>query len=138
MQPVTLWLLWVPVISIILHCVGDYCLQSDWMAAEKTKRSWPALAHAFVYTVPFVILTRSIVALMFIMVTHFLIDRFRLIRYLCWAKNFLAPKGYNKPWKDCKATGYPSDKPAWLTVWLMIIADNTLHLACNSFALIWL
>ena len=41
--------------QIVLHAIGDYVLQSDWMATEKTKRSIPALAHAVVYTfaVPF-------------------------------------------------------------------------------------
>ena len=31
--------------------------------------------------------------------------------------------------------GYPNSSPAWLTVWLMIIADNTLHLTINFIAI---
>lgn len=31
--------------------------------------------------------------------------------------------------------GYHKDRPAWLAVWLMIAADNTLHLAINHLAL---
>ena len=27
--------------QLILHGVGDYVTQSNWMANEKTKRSWP-------------------------------------------------------------------------------------------------
>jgi hypothetical protein len=38
-------------------------------------------------------------------------------------------------WDDCKATGYPSATPQWLAVFLLIAADNTLHLAINYFAL---
>ncbi len=34
------------------------------------------------------------------------------------------------------ATGYPSATPAWLAVWLLIIADNTLHLLINHYALL--
>lgn len=31
-----------------------------------------------------------------------------------------------------------SGLPPWLSVWLLIIADNTLHLICNGIALAWL
>ena len=30
---------------------------------------------------------------------------------------------------------FTADKPAWLAVWLLIIADNTLHLICNGVAI---
>lgn len=33
----------------LAHMVGDYLIQSDWMAQEKTKRWWPAIAHALTY-----------------------------------------------------------------------------------------
>ena len=55
-----------------------------------------------------------------------------------WAKNLAAPKSYRKSWSECSATGYPSDTPPWLAVWLMIIADNTMHLAINAAAVQWL
>lgn len=110
------------------------------MAQNKTKESIPALAHALMYSAPFALLTKSApkpaLAMFVILGTHFLIDRFRLARYLVFAKNFI---GWPWPkWEDCKATGYPSDRPAWLAVWLMIAADNTLHLAINYAALRWL
>lgn len=44
----------------------------------------------------------------------------------------------NWPWRECKATGYPPDRPDWMTVWLMIVADNTLHLTINFLALRYL
>lgn len=31
--------------------------------------------------------------------------------------------------------GYGPDTPDWLAVWLLIIADNTMHLLINRFAL---
>jgi hypothetical protein len=123
-------------LQLILHLFGDYVTQSDWMAQNKTKASFPAFAHALAYSLPFLILTRSPLALAVILVTHFLIDRFRLARYVVFAKNFIGapwPK-----WSDCKGTGYPSDRPAWMAVWLLIIADNTIHLAINYAALRWL
>ena len=41
------------------------------------------------------------------------------------------------PLADCP-TGYAADKPPWLTVWLLIIADNTMHVLINGAALEWL
>jgi hypothetical protein len=41
-------------------------------------------------------------------------------------------------WANCKATGYPSETPAFLSVWLMIIADNTIHLAINFLSMKYL
>jgi hypothetical protein len=87
--------------QILCHLVGDYCLQSDWQALVKTQSSKPAFWHALTYTLCFLFLTRSPLALAFIFVTHFVIDRWRLARYVCWAKNFLAPKWidmYRKGW----------------------------------------
>lgn len=78
-------------VQLIAHLFGDYFLQSDWMAAEKTKKSLAALAHALTYTLPFLLLAHSWQALVFIAGTHFVVDRWRLARYVCWIKNFLAP-----------------------------------------------
>lgn len=77
--------------QLFCHLVGDYFLQSDYMANGKTKSHIPALCHALTYTLVFLFLTTSWKALLVIGTTHFLIDRFRLARYICWAKNWLAP-----------------------------------------------
>lgn len=119
--------------QLVAHAVGDYILQSDWMASEKTKRSLAASIHATTYTLPFLFLTTSPAALAIIVGTHFVIDRWRIARYLVWAKNWIAPT--NDPWHVCSSTGYPPEKPAWMAVWLLIIADNTLHVLCNGIAL---
>lgn len=176
--------------QLVAHAVGDYLLQSHWMATEKTRRTVAAVAHVTTYVLPFLFLTRDWRALAFIAVTHFVIDRWRLARYVVWAKNFLAPRRphdspaaqearsdlmqafvenftateavtetgevvqleaghldlgiwYHVPmrrnwrWRDCTATGYGPDVSDWLAVWLLIIADNTLHVICNGAAL-WL
>jgi len=124
------------------------------MATEKTKRWWPAIAHAVTYGLPFLAITRNPVALAIIVATHAVIDRYRLARHVVWAKNHLGPwrrtlaaefghdraYDWHRPvpaWSECTATGYPPDTPPWLAVWLMIIADNTLHLLINSAALWW-
>jgi hypothetical protein len=123
---------------LLAHLVGDYLLQSHWMANEKTKHWWPAWAHALTYGLPFLLVTQSPAALAVIVGTHAVIDHYRLARHVIWAKNLVAPKAYRKAWSECSATGYPSDTPPWLAVWLMIIADNTMHLIINVAAVRYL
>lgn len=117
------------------HAVGDYILQSDWMAQEKTKRTVAALCHVASYGLPFLLLRPSPTAYAAIVVSHFVIDRWRLARYVVWLKNWM---GTNRPWSECTATGYPPDRPPFMAVWLLIIADNILHVLCNGLALRYL
>ena len=154
--------------ALIAHLFGDYVLQSDWMANEKTKKNIAALAHVVTYTLPFVFITRVWRALLFIALTHFVIDRWRLAKYLVYMKNFLAPRNtvalftgtvnvkewpsnvftdqnlraweetrWWHLWSECQPTGYHQSKPLWLTMWLLFIADNSMHLLCNHLALLW-
>lgn len=85
-----------------------------------------------------------------------LIDRFRLAKYVVYAKNFLCPPEfwyekvydrhpienakwhYKYSWENCKANGYPSETPVWLSTWLLIIADNAIHLLVNFLAVKYL
>jgi hypothetical protein len=153
--------------QLLVHAIGDYVLQSDWMASKKRTEHLPAAAHAVVYSLPFVAFAPSWRAFAVIVVTHFLIDRFGLARYVVWAKNFLAPRwirvdttihGHeyvhafdqagaesastrhirNLPWAWCVDTGYPGNRPPFLAVWLLIIADNILHVVINGASLRWL
>jgi cytochrome c oxidase subunit IV len=125
--------------QLVAHMVGDYILQSHWMATEKTKNGMAALIHASSYTLPFLLITTAWKALFIIFWTHYLIDRFRLARYVVWLKN--GPMRWSDEegeWcmKHITATGYQDDVPMWLSVWLLIITDNTLHVICNGVA-IW-
>jgi len=104
------------------------------MAQNKTKSTWAAFCHATVYSLPFLAIA-SLNAWLVIWSTHLLIDRFRLARYVVYAKNLLSPKSQWHPWSECSATGYRKDTPPWLAVWLMIAADNTIHLAINYLAI---
>lgn len=143
--------------QLLLHLLGDYILQSDWMANGKTYRSLPCLIHATIYTLPFLLLRPSAAALLTIWITHFLIDRYRVAKYVCYFKNFLCPVHVwlfvdrdeedgttdwwprdRYVWTNCNATGYPSDVPPFLAMWLMIITDNTMHLAINYLSLRYL
>lgn len=121
------------------HMIGDYVLQSHWMATCKTKRWLPALAHGAAYTLPYLVVTRSVWALLVIGGTHVIIDRYRLARYVVWFKNLAGPRRTWAPVPhDPQATGFTSDTPAWLAVWLLIIVDNLVHLAINWAALMYL
>lgn len=130
--------------QLLCHLFGDYIIQSNWMANNKTKSHFAAFAHAATYALPFLLLQPSLSALFVIVSTHFFIDRYRLARYLVWAKNYLwarcesAETHETLEWENCRATGYPSQTPDWLAVWLLIIADNSLHLAINFLALKYL
>lgn len=151
--------------QIVVHAIGDYLLQSDWMADQKTKRHVAAFAHALAYSLPFLLFRPSIAAWLVIFGTHFLIDRYRLARYVVFAKNYLAPRVeveveytlatvpaggkelYDEtnhirrwwhPWNECSGTGYHKERPVWLAVWLMIFADNIIHVAINGMALRYL
>lgn len=119
---------------LILHLLGDFVTQNDWMANHKTSRSWPALCHVLVYGLPF-LLIGSPVAVAVICGTHFVIDRFRLVRHVLWARNWLSP--LRQPWSECSVTGFHKSTPEWLATSLMIAADTTLHLICNYCALRW-
>src|SRR4051812_27883217 len=103
--------------QLLAHAIGDYILQSDWMANEKTKKSVAALAHVATYGLPFLFLRPSWKAYPVIVGTHFIVDRWRLARFVVWAKNFIAPPSRNfdsyyggvkteASWAECKTTGY--------------------------------
>ena len=121
--------------QLILHLTGDYLTQSDWMAQNKTKSTLAALCHVVVYSLPFLLIGTPM-AVGAILVSHFFVDRFRLARYLVWIKNWLGPS--HQPWSECSETGFDKNLPIWMSTWLLIIADNTIHLICNYCALRWL
>lgn len=77
---------------LLAHLVGDYVLQSDWMATGKLTRWWPAVAHGLTYTLPYVLVTQSLWALLIIGGTHIVIDRYRLAKYVTWLKNQLGAR----------------------------------------------
>ena len=120
-------------LQLLLHLIGDYITQTDWMAKNKTKSHVAAAAHAIIYSLPFLLLSPSWSAFTVILGSHFLIDRYRLARLVVFAKNWTTNRALT--WADCSGTGYHKDDPAWLAVWLLIVADNTLHLAINYSAL---
>lgn len=125
--------------QLVAHAIGDYILQSHWMAARKTSSLLIGTTHAFFYSLPFLLLSPSFPAWLVIFATHALIDRYRVASYVVAFKNrYLAPRGALETLNLAPGTGYPADTPPWLAVWLLIAADNLLHILVNAAALRWL
>ena len=120
--------------QLLAHVIGDFLLQSDWMAQGKTRRFLPAATHALMYSLPFLVFRPSLLAWSVIAGTHFAIDRWRLARYVCWAGGLLSPPPHRR-WADCAQTGFPPEREPWMSTWLLIIADNTLHVLINAWSL---
>lgn len=112
--------------QLLIHLFSDYWLQNDWMALNKKKNYLIALLHSIIYTIPFILLTNSVIALLIICITHSLIDGTNIVCFLnkCKNNNFKT------------ITGYGEDRPDWISWWLIIIQDNILHLIINYFALL--
>lgn len=121
---------------LVAHLVGDYLFQSHWMAIEKVNRWLPAVVHGVTYTIPFLFVTQSIPALLVICITHIIIDHYRLAKHVSWLKNQIGPKKYRVD--NLSNNGYADGVPAWMSTWLMIITDNTLHILINIAAVMWL
>jgi len=122
--------------QLVAHVVGDYLLQSEWMVREKGRSNLAALVHVVVYTLPFLLLTQHPLTLLVIAGSHFVLDRWRLARYVIWLKNWPWPG--RRSWSECKETGYPPETPPWMSTWLMIIVDNTLHVLINGAAITYI
>ena len=118
--------------QLILHLLGDYIFQSHWMATWKTKSNFPCFIHVTLYSLPFLFITHWYTVLL-IGISHFIIDRFRLAKYICKWKNYICPTDYWTIYNDSivETTGYPNCTPDWMATWLLILCDNTLHLLSN-------
>ena len=116
------------------------------MALNKKKHFWIALVHAIVYTLPFLLLTKSALALIVICLTHAIIDHTDIVCRLNQIKNWdFRQDNYAfldsqtqlgeimTPVKD----GY-FGRPFAIRVWLIIIQDNILHLVINYLSLRYL
>lgn len=119
-------------IQFLLHCIGDYLVQNDWMALNKKKLTWKGeLAcqlHCITYSLPFAFIG-SWWAVLAIYASHYAIDRTNIVAW------YLAVK--NGVW-NIKNFGFSEERPMFITVWLFIIVDNIFHLICNYLALKYL
>lgn len=126
-------------IQLFLHLLGDYFLQNDWMAVNKSKYSLlgylTCFIHCTLYAIPFGLYYHNWVLAFLIYITHFLVDKFSLAKY--WTKLV------NCHWKVEDNTiqeklGFSASRPEYLVVWLHIIRDNAVHLMGNYFIIVYL
>lgn len=116
--------------QLVLHVLGDYILQNEWIAKNKLTNLYVSVLHALLYVLPFVIVFNpDFLAILVMTSTHSIIDRFRLARYVVW---FLNGRKNDTP------TGHSPQTPAYMAVWLLIIVDNFMHIVINGAALKWL
>ncbi len=96
------------------HLIGDYILQDDWMAKNKTSSTLVCLVHCVLYTFgcfSCAFWWLPLWAYPVIFVFHFPVDRWRL------ARRWMSIMG-----QETFATGV-------FAPWSIIVVDNTIHLA---------
>ena len=117
-------------LQLLFHMWGDYVTQNNWMANKKvlfTKEGWLAcFIHCLFYSLPFAFISTPLQWLI-IFGTHFLIDKFRLAKYLVQLKNW--------SWTP---SGFPETTPPFIAVWILFIVDNILHVTINYLTLMYL
>jgi hypothetical protein len=109
------------------------------MAVEKVRRWWPAVVHGVCYSLPFLLITHSVWALLIIGGTHVVLDHYRAAKYVVWAQSFIGPRSFRTPW--CEALTNQGSSAAVAAApadALQIVVDNTIHLVINAAALAWL
>lgn len=102
------------------HLVGDYLLQSDWMALNKKKQGskglLPCTIHCILWTLSVYLFTVgfrvNIFTFTLLFLSHYILDRTNIVKFII------------------DKTIMPN--PA---VWKIIIVDNTLHLLFAYFIL---
>jgi hypothetical protein len=94
------------------HLIGDYLLQSDWLATNKKNKGLKGLficgLHCFIWTLSICFLLQEVEAtrIVLIFVSHFILDRWNIVKWFL-NKTRLMPDA---------------------DIWKLIIVDNTLHL----------
>lgn len=100
-------------VLFLAHLVGDFLLQTSWMAANKATKWTPLLAHVVVYTTVLILtalwfgVPLSLQAILFIFISHVILDRRSFVAW--WVRTIQMA--------DAKSS-----------VWLSIMADQIFHL----------
>jgi hypothetical protein len=100
---------------IYAHLIGDYLLQSDWMAKGKKVSSWICLVHIVAYMIPFLFCGLVWWQLLLIGVQHYLQDR---TNFIAWLMKIKGSAEFAKP-------------P--MAPWSIIVTDNIVHILFIAF-----
>lgn len=100
---------------IFAHLIGDYLLQTDWMALNKKQHTLPAVTHTAVYCLPFLFCSFVWWQIALIGIQHFIQDRTAFIVWLMRVKGSEQfAKGPCSPWS-------------------IIVTDNIVHILWIAF-----
>lgn len=104
---------------LIGHLIGDFLLQTSWMAKYKATKWLPLLAHVTVYTMVVGIFGMmsgglSITALALIAASHIMLDRRTFVAF--WVRNIQQARGKEG-------------------AWLCIMADQIFHIIILAIAI---
>lgn len=106
-------------ILLIGHLIGDFLLQTSWMAKYKATKWLPLLTHVSVYTAVIAVLGifsggLSLTALAIIFFGHIILDRKTFVMF--WVQRVQTAKGPEKNW-------------------LSIVADQIFHIILLAIAI---
>lgn len=106
-------------VLLIGHLIGDFLLQTGWMAKYKATKWLPLLTHVSVYTAVIAVLGTfsgglSLTALAIVFFGHILLDRKTFVMF--WVQRVQTAKGPEK-------------------VWLSIVADQIFHIILLAIAI---
>lgn len=108
--------------AIAGHLVGDYLLQTDWMASNKKKEHYPCAVHCGLWTLAVLLFSgwmfqpmpawQLCALIMVLFFSHFIQDRTQIVAW--WMK---------LKWKDQTQFMQPPLGP-----WSIIVVDNVWHI----------
>lgn len=104
---------------LIGHLIGDFLLQTSWMAQHKATRWLPLLTHVTIYTVVVGLMGSlagglSVEAIVLIFLSHIFLDRKTFVAF--WVKHVQTVKNNEQPW-------------------LLIMADQIFHIIVLALAI---
>ncbi|ANU26751.1 DUF3307 domain-containing protein [Planococcus versutus] len=106
-------------VLLIGHLIGDFLLQTSWMAKYKATKWLPLLTHVAIYTAVIAVLGilsggLSLPALALVFIGHLILDRKTFVMF--WVERIQTAKGPEK-------------------IWLSIVADQIFHIILLAIAI---
>ena len=68
---------------LLAHFIGDFLLQSDWMATRKKQSNIACSIHVILYMLPFIFVELSLIQFILIAFQHWIQDRSKFIAWYC-------------------------------------------------------
>ena len=87
---------------LIGHLIGDFLLQTSWMANHKVKRYLPLVTHAFIYSIVIAFIAQmgfgglSWLSIAVIFVSHIILDQRKFVQW--WLRVIMGIKKTQIPW----------------------------------------